>query len=629
MVVPDVDGLSDATKAAKLTGGKSEAAVEVLDVLKKAKSFGKANQPLNVTKGANRSPAGKKDTAKGLDDGESCPSGSAFYSCANGFKGCCSVDPCSPDGSCPGGTTSSTTATSTASLMTTGTSSITSTTQTSSQASISSTSTTATSTASISSTSTSNTTDSVSTTPSSTTESQHDTPLTAVSNTTSATTSTSFTFATSSNSVTSLATPAPACPAGNNTLYTDIDKIQYTVHCNADNSFQSNGNVTVGTGGYGECFSACSATSTCAGFTYVGLDSGDCYLKQQMPAASYVGKSGRNYISCSKVIATAAASAMTAQSSNGKKGTTGAIVGGVIGGVAILALVLVLVALFTRRRRKQLEERRATGTHVFHGPVEAVDMTQSSPLSGHTRSGSTAHDAFAPYGGSYSTPTHTRQRSFYRGSDSMAADQQAAREAEKERKASHFVPDRPPPSLPLGARTEGGTGVLPAAVYQRPGVTGNPSADTVPMLDGTPVKRPASQASSSRSPRFIEHLAEMEDTSISPCPGIAGGQRYSTVESTDSPTLGRASEGSFCRSGPSVADELRRRQHLMSWSTYNSGGRGIAGRGEGTEATIAPRRPPTQRVEGQVSPKSNSGTIDSRFVVSPMANVDYGRPAWR
>ncbi|TKA71677.1 hypothetical protein B0A55_07689 [Friedmanniomyces simplex] len=382
---------------------------------------------------------------------------------------------------------------------------------------------------------------------------------------------------------------SPACPGANNTMYTDSSKIQYNIHCNADNSYASSDTIEVSVGGYGECFSACSNSSGCGGFTYVGLDAGSCYLKQQMLTEDYAPKNGSNYISCAKVNATAVAPSVTSSSTSNpsgpKKGKTGAVAGGVIAGIAFLALLLLLIALVAKRRRKKIEERRATVTHVFHGPIETQDMTRSS---------------------------------FYRGFSSAQADRQAEDDREKWREENALVPDRPPPSLPPGARAEKNGMFLPATVYKRPS---NPSADTVAMLDSTPIKPPQSQSSGSRSPRFHEHVAEMEDTSSRAPPSPAKDSRGPRTPDTDSPTLGRDSNISARGKGPSLADEVRRRQHLMSWNTYDPGQADRRGGNEEPSATMVPRTPPTARSPEQVSPDLGNTPRDSSFVLSPFGSL--------
>jgi len=404
MIVPDLTGLQNAT--VKLNDTAAEASttpvVNATEIVRKAKTFGKANARLSVSNGTGRvAQAKKQPVASNLQDRQTCASGSAFYACANGFRGCCSVDPCNPGSTCPDGQDSTTTAASNTNAPTETTSSITQSSSVDQPSTISS----DTPTSSTSASAASSTQDATAT--------QGSASLITASSTGSAS---AFATVTTPASTT-VATPAPACPAANDTMYTDSSEVQYNIRCNADNSYASSDTIQVSVGGYGECFSACSNSTACAGFTYVGLDTGSCYLKEQMPATDYAPKNGTNYISCAKVNPTAVAPSVkptsTGSPSGAKKSTTGAVAGGVVGGIALLLLLLLLIAILTKRRRKKVEERRANATHMFHGPTETQDMTHRSPSGGHARTGSTAHDVFAPFGGSYYPPTHTRQRSIY------------------------------------------------------------------------------------------------------------------------------------------------------------------------------------------------------------------------
>lgn len=92
------------------------------------------------------------------------------------------------------------------------------------------------------------------------------------------------------------------------------------------------------------------------------------------------------------------------------------------------------------------------------------------------------------------------------------------------------------------------------------------------MLDSTPISSP--QSGGSRSPRFKEHLPEMEDTSPStaqapaqPPSNLAANRIASPT--TDSPTLGRQADFPPQQSG-SMADRVRKKQHLMSWNNYDA-----------------------------------------------------------
>ncbi|KAI6861721.1 hypothetical protein KC338_g5872 [Hortaea werneckii] len=434
---------------------------------------------------------------------------------------------------------------------------------------------------------------------------------------TSSTSASTSSSATSSGSASSaaVATPAPDCPAGNGTTFSDSSQIDYKIRCNSDNTYDSFNSITVGTGGYDQCFSACSISTQCAGFTFVGIDGGTCYLKQQMPTGDYIAKNGNNYVSCAKVDPSAAKpspSPSDAASGGAKKSNAGAVAGGVIGGIAFLALLLVLIAWIARRRRKKLEEKRATITHFIHGPIETqqiLDNSNGGPggRDGHGRSGSTAHDAFAPFGG------------FYRGFSSAHADKQMELENIKSAGGSEqMTSGESPHPVPPGVRAEGVAVTLPPTVYQRPS---NPSADAVPMLDSTPIQRPLSQSSRGSS-RFREHIAEMEDTSFRPVPGQAPPARSPKTPDTDSPTLGRDSG----LSGPSsLSEQVRRKQHLMSWNSYETT---LDAEDQSMGATMTPKTPPAAQGNGQagqVSPDRSSTPLERDFVVSPLNSLDLGR----
>ena len=128
---------------------------------------------------------------------------------------------------------------------------------------------------------------------------------------------------------------------------------------------------------------------------------------------------------------------------------------------------------------------------------------------------------------------------------------------------------------------------FPVGVYQ--GV--NRSADKVAMLDSTPIPRPDSRMSGgSRSPRFKEHLSEMEDTSpVHPSPALSSGTTRITTTTSDTPTLGHHSGFS----STSMADAVRRQQHLMSWNNYDAQ-HASQPDDSGIEATMAPKSPPAQ-----------------------------------
>ncbi|TKA83507.1 hypothetical protein B0A55_00477, partial [Friedmanniomyces simplex] len=331
MIVPDFTGLQNATAVLNETNADAtELVINATEIVRKAKTFGEADVRLSVSNGTGRTTQAKKEPVTSLQDRQTCASGSAFYACANGFRGCCSVDPCNPGGGCPDGQSSTAVASTT-----------------DAPAETASVTMLASSTDEPSAVATDAPTDSTGTSAASPT--QDSTSLLTASSTGSASTSATATASSGSGAI---ATPAPACPGANNTMYTDSSKIQYNIPCNADNSYASSDTIQVSVGGYGECFSACSNSSGCGGFTYVGLDAGSCYLKQQMPIEDYAPKNGSNYISCAKVNATAVAPSVTPSStgnpSGPKKGKTGAVAGGVIAGIAFLALLLLLIALVAK-----------------------------------------------------------------------------------------------------------------------------------------------------------------------------------------------------------------------------------------------------------------------------------------
>lgn len=95
MIVPELTGLQNTTELLN----SSESAIvsnqaDLAEVTKTLRKFGKAGALLQASTGVPRTVPAKKESIHGLQDRQSCSSGSAYYSCANGFKGCCSVDPC-------------------------------------------------------------------------------------------------------------------------------------------------------------------------------------------------------------------------------------------------------------------------------------------------------------------------------------------------------------------------------------------------------------------------------------------------------------------------------------------------------------------------------------------------------
>lgn len=295
---------------------------------------------------------------RGLQHRQSCPGG-AYYVCQNGFKGCCSVDPCNPGASCPD--TSSNLSTS---PITTGIPSSTS-------------------------------TPTAAATPSTVTTS------------TRATTSSSSTT-TSSTSILPTATSL-TCPAANMTTYIDPNKVQYSIRCNVDNSYDSFNSTTVSTGGFGKCFPACDSFAACAGFTFVGSDSGTCYLKSNLPEDGYSSTAGSNYVTVALLNRDAQvvppADALPTNSSNPSKDSKGApigaIVGGVIGGLAFLVLFALLVFFCLRRRRRRREEIKSATQSFPKGPLDESQLAREDSANAFL---ATKYDKPAPTPAAY-TPT--------------------------------------------------------------------------------------------------------------------------------------------------------------------------------------------------------------------------------
>ena len=404
MRIPD---LSRPTTSARASDGTAPEAFETdtaIEQSRRQRGIGRPSTlrnlsygaPINATSDVSQRSEGEEEEKRGLDERASgCPKGKTFFRCANGFTGCCSHDPCNPEGSCRDGESAR---------------SETKTSQTMTDAE---------------STSLSVTSDHPSRTHHRThshgehphrthTMYTHDKPTessqinsdtshlkpTHISSSDVSESSSSSSSSTSSSFSDPSATPPPPCPAGNGTHFTDSNKIDYAIYCNMENTQLTYKTITVDNGGYGQCFFACSETHSCGGFTYIGQDSGTCFLKNEMSNSTYTTKDSNKYVSCAKLDPTAAIDM-------NKPKKIGIIAGAVTGGLILLALLCFLVAFCAKRHGKKVEERRATITHVISSPIPQ----QSYEPPGHRREGSTSHDV---YGGSYYAPSHTRQRSMYR-----------------------------------------------------------------------------------------------------------------------------------------------------------------------------------------------------------------------
>lgn len=207
---------------------------------------------------------------------------------------------------------------------------------------------------------------------------------------------------------------------------------------------------------------------------------------------------------------------------------------------------------------------------------------------------------------------------FYRGVDSRVADARLQGMSNEGRTREAPAP----PELAVVA-------TLPASVYHGPAAV-NQSADKVAMLDGTPVSR---ISAGSRSPRFRDHLVEMDNTSSfhpysQPQPSIPSpAVTRIMTPTTDSPTLGRQTDLPRPKH-TSLPDGLRRKQHFMAWNDYDAG---HVSRGNDDlevhemEATMMPKSPPaTARIAANVSPDTEPGPSDGRVNVSPFGSLDKG-----
>ncbi|KAI4797615.1 hypothetical protein E4T45_11758 [Aureobasidium sp. EXF-8846] len=431
---------------------------------------------------------------KGLHYRQSCPGG-AYYVCQNGFRGCCSIDPCNPGASCPDITTSSI----------------------------------ATQKSSLTTTPTTTTTTTTTTTPSSTASV---TPSTVYTSSPKAESSSSTT--TSSTSALPTATSL-TCPAANMTSYVDDNKVQYAIRCNADNSYASFNSTSVSTGGFGKCFPACDNFTACAGFTFVGTDSGTCYLKSNLPEDGYSSTAGSNYVTVALLNRDAQvdppADALPTDSSDSSKGSKGApigaIIGGVIGGLALIILLALLIFFCMRRKRRRREEIRSATQSFPQSPLEPQPKADSpfAALGGELRQPFSESNANLDIEGFYrghtmTTPKHT-----------LLDESQLAREDS----ANAFLAtkyDKPAPTpavyTPIGPSEVEGRPVYPSA-----------SVEPAPVeMDASPIMAPK--------------------TPMSP-------------QVNESPVLGRYASNAY-HGQSSLAEDVRRRQHsrhIMSWNNYD------------------------------------------------------------
>lgn len=117
-------------------------------------------------------------------------------------------------------------------------------------------------------------------------------------------------------------------------------------------------------------------------------------------------------------------------------------------------------------------------------------------------------------------------------------------------------PNPRPVAVTPGQRAEGGLGMIPAGVLRPP-----------QMLDSTPLARPGSPSSTTRSSMFREHLSEMEDTVGDSITDMAKDPLLTLQSSRmshtqiDSPVLGHTEDLRASK------ERERTRQHILAWNT--------------------------------------------------------------
>ncbi|KAK6005998.1 hypothetical protein QM012_006408 [Aureobasidium pullulans] len=320
------------------------------------------------------------------------------------------------------------------------------------------------------------------------------------------------------------------------TTYVDSNKVQYSIRCNTDNSYDSFNATSISTGGFGKCFPACDGLAACAGFTFVGSDSGTCYLKSNLSADGYSSTAGSNYVTVALLNrddqVDPPANALPTNSSSPSPGSrrtpVGAIVGTAIGGLILLALLALLVFLCSRRRRRKREEIRSA--------------TQSFPL-GPMESHSKSDSLFAALGGRLGATVFTITANLdagFHGGHTTTPKQAPLDESQlaREDSADEFVAAK----FDMTAIT--------LAAYQPTGPAEVEGSPIYPSVNVGPAP------------------VEMDATS-----SIMAPKTPMSSPVDESPVLGRYARNAYPDHGQSnLADEVRRRQHsrhVMSWNNYD------------------------------------------------------------
>ncbi|KAI4797424.1 hypothetical protein E4T45_11800 [Aureobasidium sp. EXF-8846] len=319
------------------------------------------------------------------------------------------------------------------------------------------------------------------------------------------------------------------------TTYIDSNKVQYAIRCNADNSYASFNSTSVSIGGFGKCFPACDKFTACAGFTFVGTDSGTCYLKSSLPEDGYSSTAESSYVTVALLNRDTQvdppADALPTNSSNSSKGAKGApigaIIGGVIGGLALIILLALLIFFCMRRRRRRREEIKSATQSFPQSPSEPQPKADSpfAALGGKLRQPSFEANANLDIEGFYrghtmTTPKHT-----------LLDESQLAREDS----ANAFLATNHDKPAPMPAAY---TPIGPSEVEGRP-VYPSASVGPAPVeMDASPIMAPK--------------------TPMSP-------------QINESPVLGRYASNAY-HGQSSLAEDVRRRQHsrhILSWNNYD------------------------------------------------------------
>ncbi|KAH0253482.1 hypothetical protein KCU91_g18460, partial [Aureobasidium melanogenum] len=300
------------------------------------------------------------------------------------------------------------------------------------------------------------------------------------------------------------------------TTYVDSNKVQYSIRCNADNSYDSFNSTSVSTGGFGKCFPACDNLAACVGFTFVGSDSGICYLKSDLPEDSYSSTAGSNYVTVALLNRDdqidPTADAIPTNSSGpppvSKSTPIGAIIGGVVGGLVVLVLLALFVFICLRRRRRIKNEEIKSATQRF----------PTGPMEPHSKSDS----LFAALGGFYGGHTTALKQA------PLGESQLAREDSANEFAAAKF---EKPANTPAAYKSTGPAEVEGKPIY--------PSANVGP--------------------------APVEMDANSP---IMAPKTPTSPQVDESPVLGRYTD----HGQSNLADDVRRRQHsrhIMSWNNYD------------------------------------------------------------